>query len=271
MTDLIITSRTNPLVKEVRALTQKKAREQRGEFLVEGIQPVVQAIESGAPIRLLIVAPELLTSEVAQAAIARQEKRGTRKLMVSRSVFETLTEREHPAGVAAVVQIQPQELANLRVDANALFVGLYQVSNPGNLGAILRTADAVRTRGVILVGNATDPYAPAAVKASRGALFTVPLVRVRDLFELMAWCGTTGVRLVATSDAGAAPLWHADLRTPLLCLFGNEGEGLPPEVLAQGAAVRIPMEGRVDSLNLAVAAGVLLYECVRQRDLRDGA
>jgi TrmH family RNA methyltransferase len=153
----------------------------------------------------------------------------------------------------------------LRVDENAIFVALFQVSSPGNLGTILRTADATQARGVILIGNATDPYAPTALNASRGALFSVPLVQLQNANELLEWCHLKSVRIVTTSDQAARNLWDADLSAPVLLVFGNEGEGLPPEILARGQAVKIPMAGGVDSLNLAVAAGVLLYECVRRK------
>lgn len=265
MNESVITSRANPLIKELRALSQKNFREQRGEFLIEGIQPVLQALQSEANVRMLLVASELLTSKVAHDAVQQQERAGTRIVYVSREVFEALAEREHPTGIAAVIKISARALHDLRAEANAIFVALYQVSNPGNLGAILRTADAVNARGVILIGNATDPYAPFALNASRGAIFTVPLVQIENANELLEWCRVNDVRVVTTSDQGQDNLWDADLRAPVLFLFGNEGEGLPPHMLAQGQAVKIPMRGAVDSLNLAVAAGVILYEIVRRQ------
>ncbi len=265
MNESVITSRANPLIKELRALAQKKVREQRGEFLVEGIQPVLQAFQSGAVVRMILVASDLLTSKIAREAVRTQERAGTRIVRISRDVFESLAEREHPTGIVAVVKITLRSLSELRVDEDAIFVALYQVSNPGNLGTILRTADAVNARGVILIGNATDPYAPSALKASRGAVFSIPLVRLENANELLEWCHARQVRIVTTSDRAAQNFWDADLRAPLVMVLGNEGEGLPQAILDQGNAVKIPMGGAVDSLNLAVAASVLLYECVRRR------
>ncbi len=265
----MITSRANPLVKELRALAQKKVREQRGEFLVEGIQPVLQAISSRAEIRMLLVASELLTSKIARDAVRRQEHKGTRIVHVSRAAFESLAEREHPTGIAAVVKIPARSLDDLRADENAIFVALPHVSNPGNLGAILRTADAVNARGVILIGAVTDPYAPPALNASRGAIFSVPIVRVEHAQNVLHWARSHNLRVFTTSDQAAQDVWDADLRAPILFFFGNEGEGLPPEILAQGNAVKIPMRGAVDSLNLAVAASVILFESVRQQTTDD--
>lgn len=264
MSETVIRSRANPLVRELRALAQKKVRAQRGEFLVEGIQAVLQAIESGAEIRLLIVAPDLLTSKVARDAVRTQERAGLRVVEVTQEVFASLAEREHPTGLAAVAKIKTHSLDGFRARGNDILVALNRVSNPGNLGTILRTADAVRAQGVVLIGDVTDPYAPTALNAARGAVFTVPLFRASDAEGVLAWARANNFRIVTTSDRAEQTLWNADLRPPLILLFGNEGEGLPEQLLEQGQAVRIPMAGRIDSLNLAVAAGVLLYECVRQ-------
>lgn len=263
MSSELITSRANPLIKELRALSQKKMRVQRAEFLIQGIQLVLEAISSRAEIKLLVVAAELLTSELARETVKQQARAGTRVSYVSREVFESFAEREHPTGIAAIVKIAERSLNELRIDSNAIFVALYQVSNPGNLGTILRTADAVKVGGVILMGSATDPYAPTALNASRGAIFSVPMVQVERAQDVLDWARSQNIRVVTTSDHAAKNVWDADLTAPLLLLFGNEGEGLPPEILAQGEAVKIPMYGAVDSLNLAVAASVLLYECVR--------
>ena len=270
MSDAVISSVSNPLVKELRALAKKQERDARGEFLCEGIQLVIQAVQSGAPIKMIAVAPDVLASAAGREVVRRQERAGTRIVRVTRAVFESFAERDNPSGLAAVVKLVPRGLDALPRADDALFVALHQVSNPGNLGSILRTADAVRASGVIVLGASTDLYAPAAVKASRGALFTVPCVRVRAVPEFLEFVQTRALRIVTTSDAAEQDLWHADLRAPLALLFGSEGEGLPPELLRVGQAVRIPMFGKIDSLNLASAASVLLYEAKRQEILRNG-
>ncbi len=261
----MITSLANPLVKELRALTRKKERDARGEFLVEGIQPLVCAAQNNAPLKMILVAPDLLTSPRAHAFVETQERHGARVVRVSRAVFESFAERENPSGLAAVAKIAPRALTEIRLDAHALLVALYQIGNPGNLGAILRTADAVNARGVILIGATTDLYAPAVVQASRGALFAVPCVRVDTAAEFLAWARAHSVRLVTTSDRAAQEFWRADLRPPLALVFGSEGAGLPDALLQAGQPTRIPMTGQLDSLNLACAASVLLYEAKRQQ------
>lgn len=260
----MIISTANPLIKRVRALAQRKQREAEGAFLVEGIRAVWQAVESGAPVELLIEAPDLLTSEPARAMVEARRAAGMRVVAVSAGVFERLAEREHPSGLAAVARMVDRRLDDLVVTPRALFVALLETGNPGNLGTILRTMDAVAADGLILIGAATDPYHPSAVRASMGALFTIPVVRIPGAETVLDWCRLHGIGIVTTSAQAEQDHWSARYPRPCLLLFGSEGEGLSPALLRAGdLAVRLPMQGHVDSLNLAVAAGILLYEARR--------
>lgn len=264
--DSPISSASNPLVKRVRRLGERKHRRQEGAFFVEGIQPVWQAVEAGATIETFVVAPDLLTSEPARRMLAEQVTRGTRCASVTRPIFEALSEREHPSGLAAIVRIRPARLDDLTITATTFFVALHQVGNPGNLGTIVRTADAAGAAGAIVLGDATDPFHPTAVKASMGALFALPVVTVANPKDFFAWAAVRGVHVVTTSARAPHEHWSAHYPLPVALLLGSEGEGLPPDLLARGElAVRIPMTGTAHSLNLAVAAGILLYEVRRQR------
>jgi RNA methyltransferase, TrmH family len=263
MTELI-RSTANPIVKRVRLLAERKHRRREGAFFVEGLQPVWLAVEAGAPIETFIVAPELLVSEPAQALVAAQEARGVPVARVTRELFAALSGRDGPAGLGAIVRAQTTRLADLAVRPGAPLVALHEIGNPGNLGTIIRTADAAGAGGVILVGNTTDPFAPAAVKASMGSLFTVPVVHATTPDDFFAWADARGVTVVTTSERADVEHWTAHYPEPLALLLGSEGAGLPPDVLARGALrVRIPMTGTAHSLNLAVAAGILLYEVRR--------
>lgn len=262
--ETVITSRTNPLIKELRALRQRKERDRKGAFFVEGIQPVLHALAAGADIELILVALERLTSPAARDAVRVATKSGRRIVQVSASVLESLCEREEPTGLAAVVRYHPASLDDLRIGPDTILTALYEIRNPGNLGSIIRTCDAVGSGAVILIGATTDPYHPTAVKASRGAIFTVPLVHLDAAEELIEWCSRARVRLVTAHDKAEQDVWTADLSCPLVCLFGGEGEGLPSDITNAGTPVRIPMAGAVDSLNVSVAAGILLYEARRR-------
>jgi TrmH family RNA methyltransferase len=263
MTD-VITSAANPLIKRVRLLADRKYRRREGAFVVRGVQPVWQAVEAGADIEILIVAPELLRSPAAEM-VAEQEARGVTVARLSAELFGRIADRDGPAGLAAIVRKRIGSLDQLTVRPDSVFAALHEIANPGNLGTIIRTADAAGAAGVILVGQCTDPYDPAAVKASMGAVFTVPVATVAAPAEFLRWGREQGIAVAVTSGSGTGALWETALPQPLAILFGSEGAGLPEELLAAGdLRLRIPMTGTAESLNLAVAAGVLLYEAWRQ-------
>ncbi|MFV9506753.1 MAG: TrmH family RNA methyltransferase [Oscillochloridaceae bacterium umkhey_bin13] len=259
----MITSPANPTMRQIRGLRQRKTREANGLCLLEGIRLVTEAIQAGAAIESLIVAPELLRSPFAQQLVAEQAANGTTILEVSPSVFASLSEKDGPQGLAAVVQQRW-----LALDAAALgpapgWVALIEPADPGNLGTIIRTADGVGASGVIIVGNGADPYDPAALRAAMGATFALNLARA-TWDELVGWRTRHAAPLIGSSDRAATHFQQCVYPQPLILLMGSERQGLSAEQLAAcDHVVGIPMRGRSDSLNLAVATGVLLYELLR--------
>jgi RNA methyltransferase, TrmH family len=271
MSDPVISSAANPLIKRVRLLADRKHRRREGAFVAQGIQPVWQAVEAAADIEVLIVAPDLLRPAAAVAMVAEQADRGVRVARVSAEVFARIADRDGPTGLAAIVRARPLPLTALTVAPGSLFVALHEAGNPGNLGTIIRTASAAGAAGVILAGAATDPYDPAAVKASMGAIFEVP-VAAAGADDLLSWAAAQGVTVAAAAAQASRSYWDSELPLPLLILLGSEGDGLPPELVSRvrqggGRAVRIPMTGTAESLNLAVAAAVLMYEVRRRTGL----
>jgi len=263
MTELI-TSAANPLIKRVRLLGDRRHRRREAAFVVQGAQPVWQAIEAGADVEVLITAPDLLR-EPAAGMVAEQEARGVRVARVSVSLFARIADREGPTGLAAIVRSRTAGLGELAVPPDAVFVALHEVANPGNLGTIIRTADAAGAAGVILIGHGADPFDPAAVKASMGALFNVPVVAEPSSAAFLDWCRQHKTAVAVTSAAGSASLWDIPIPRPVALLLGSEGPGLPEDLLAAGdIRLRIPMTGTAESLNLAVATGILLYETWRR-------
>jgi TrmH family RNA methyltransferase len=262
----LITSLQNPLVKRARKLRQRKFREIEGVFLVEGIAHVRQAIDHAAGIESLLVCPDLLSSEGAWEAIREREAVGVETLYLSREPFESIVVRDHPSGLAAIVKMAERPLTDLSASDDSVFVAVLEVGNPGNLGSIIRTVDAAGGAGVVIVGDATDPWHPQTVKASMGTLFSVPVHRTKAIDDLFAWCLMERVDVITTSVRAEHLLWDAPLDTPCLFLLGSETQGLPPDVLARGKlSVKLPMEGTASSLNLSVAAGIFLYEMRRRR------
>lgn len=264
---MTITSLSNPAVKEIRALRQRKERDRTGLCLADGIRLVGEAVQVGAGVEAIVAAPQLLRSTFAQELIANRG-REVAYLEVSPQVFGSLSARDRPQGLAAVVRQRWEPLEQVRLAADHCWVVLDGPQDPGNLGTIARTSDAVGGAGIILLGDTADPYDPATLRASMGAIFSQRLVRATRS-EFANWKRRWAYTVVGTSDAAAAEYRSVDYQPPLLLLMGGEREGLPAEQQAMcDLVVRIPMAGRSDSLNLAVATALVLYEISHQQRTR---
>ncbi len=261
---MIITSFSNPKIKFIHKLKQKKFRQETGLFFIEGLRTVGEAIQTRASIETLIIAPDLLVSDFGQSLLEDPFIKNIEKIDVSAEVFEKIAQKDGPQGIGAIVRHHWTPLENLQVEASDLWVTLDAVSDPGNLGTIMRTADAVGARGIILLGNSTDPFDPGAVKASMGAIFSLELSQ-SDWNSFHLWQETNRVMLIGTSDSASQDYQKIKYLRPLALLMGSERHGLAPEMItACDEMARIPMEGRSDSLNLAVATAVMLYEIYNQ-------
>jgi RNA methyltransferase, TrmH family len=262
----LITSSANPLVRRLRKLRHRKFRESEGVFLIEGIAHVRQALDHEAQLERIFYCPELLRSEPALAAVERIRERGTEVTVLGREAFESIVERDHPSGLGAVAVMNQRDISELKPSSGTTIVGLVDIGNPGNLGSIIRTVDAVGGQAVVVMGDSTDEYHPQAVKASMGTLFSVPVYRCATPHALLEWGAGVGLAIVTTSARARQSLWDVQLPDSAVYLFGSEAQGLGPEVLAAGQlSVSMPMEGAASSLNLAVAVGVVLYEVKRRR------
>jgi TrmH family RNA methyltransferase len=269
--DLLITSTRNPRVKYLRSLRLRKYRQRESRFLIEGIRIVEEALTGGAPVETLVCAPDLLISERANALVERVEP--SRRLLLSGDVFRTLSDREEPQGIAAVLHIEERSLVDLPLDNDLLAIVAYQLRDPGNLGTIIRTADAAGATGVVVVEPSVDLYDPQTVRATMGSLFSLPVVRLDDETALARWYRDIRLRglpllVVATSAQGPQLHFEVDYRRPLVLLMGSERHGLPSPVRGEAdVLVRLPMVGRATSLNVAAAAAALIYEVIRQRSI----
>jgi TrmH family RNA methyltransferase len=247
----------------------RKYREQGAHFWIEGIRIVHEAIMTGASIECLVYAPEILVSEHGQRLVG--EVPSDRLLSVSPHVFESLSRRDGPQGVGAVVRMIDRPLADIPVTSDLLLLVAHQLRDPGNLGTIIRTADCVGASGVVLVEPSADPYDERAIRASMGSLFALPLVRLSDDGPLWRWlweaqASGCPLQTVATSAQAGQDYRAPDYRRPSVILVGSEGPGLPDDMRARAdTVVKIPLLGRASSLNVASATAVLLYEAINQR------
>ncbi len=265
----MITSFRNPLIKRIRQLRQKKVRLREGVGFLEGIRAVLTAVEAvPEQIESLVYAPDLLTSEVARKMLQAAAAEGVDTIPISAEIFNGISGRDNPTGLAAVIRSPLRRLVDLEVSPNSLFVALEAIADPGNLGTILRLLDAVGAAGCILVGQTTDLTHPNALKASMGSAFTVPVAAVERPEQLVEWASAQGLQRVATSARADESYWTAAYHFPVLIMMGSEQQGLSPGLReAADLSVVIPMWGQPTSLNLAVATGLVLYEVRRRSGL----
>lgn len=256
----IITSRQNPKVRQARALRQRKQRSKQGLFLVEGIRHIGEAADAGALLEYVLYAPDLLTSDYAHTLIAQLQERNVSCHAVANEVFATLTNKDNPQGILAVAVQQTTSLEQLDPHNFPWGVALVSPQDPGNIGTILRTIDAAGASGLVLLDSAADPYHPTAVRASMGALFWHSLVRT-SFGEFATWARQHKYHIYGSSARGGTNYRAIEsYQFPTILLLGNERHGLTLEQAALcEQMICLPMRGKATSLNLAVAAGVLLY------------
>ena len=243
-------------------LTNRGKRQRAGEFLVQGVRPITLAAEHGWQIRTLLHA-EGPKSRWAQDLLDRYDS-----TVLDEDLLRELGEKDEQE-LIAVVGLREDRLDRIPRPPDLLAVVFDRPSTPGNIGTLVRSADAFGAHGVIVTGHAADPYDPRAVRASTGSLFAIPVVRVPSHREVLDWAGAAAI--VATDEAGDTDLADVDLTGPTVVLIGNETTGLTAawRDSAQRTA-RIPIAGAASSLNAAVAATVVLYEAARQRGARQG-
>jgi TrmH family RNA methyltransferase len=266
-----VTSLANPIVKDIKALMNKKAREETGSFIAEGLKLIIDALELGWTIRTLIYSKAAKGKPLVEKVAAKTVASGGLVLEVSEKVMSSIVRRDNPQMVAGVFEQRWRPLADVKPQKGETYVALDRVRDPGNLGTIIRTADAVGASGVILVGDCTDPFAVETVRATMGSVFAMPVSRA-TVEEFIAWRKGAGVNVVATHLAGSVDYRTVDYAVkPVVVLMGNEQSGLPEELATKAdTRVRIPQEGRADSLNLAIATAVMLYEARRHLLKLDG-
>jgi TrmH family RNA methyltransferase len=256
----LITSHSNPKIKQARALRQRKSRDETGLFLVEGLFHIGEALAARAAIDSLFYAPDRLDSDFARQLIDRALADGLVCYETTAEILASLAEKENPQGVIAVVRQQRVNLADLAPQNFPWGVAIVSPQDPGNVGAILRCIDAVGASGLILLDSGVDPYHPTAVRASLGSIFWHPIASA-SFAEWSEWAQRQGYHIYGTSAKGSVDYQEVEAyEQPLIVLLGSEREGLSrDQAAACQQLVRLPMRGRVSSLNLAVAAGVVLY------------
>ncbi|MCD8490201.1 MAG: RNA methyltransferase [Desertifilum sp.] len=260
-----ITSAQNPLVKQIRKLHQAKGRREQQLFLLEGTHLIEEACSAGYPLVTACCTPEWL--EKHQALWQQVEQRCDRAWVVSEAVMKAIATTVTPDGVIATApRRQPFSIAELLQSPIPLILVLETLQDPGNLGTIIRTAAASGISGLVISTDSVDLDHPKVLRASAGQWFRLPVIQCENLQQALEELRACGVQLVATTPQATLTHWDLNWQQPTAILLGNEGAGLSPELLAiADTPVKIPLHQGVESLNVAIAAAVILYEAQRQR------
>ncbi|WEK51355.1 MAG: RNA methyltransferase [Candidatus Kaistia colombiensis] len=260
-----ITSVTNPTIKDIRGLALSKNRKESGLFVTEGMKLVADAVEEDWPIKILVYGAKVADHPVVKRVATTAHARGGDVLEVSEAVLAKITRRDNPQMVVGVFEQKLTPKSEIKPGPTGVWVALDGIKDPGNLGTIIRTADAVGAEGVILVGDTVDPFGVEAVRATMGSIFHMKLARM-SVDEFKSWRkGWPGI-VVGTHLSGKSDYRTIDYDRPVMLFMGNEQSGLPDDLAATcDHLVKIPQAGRADSLNLAIATGVMLYEIRRDK------
>lgn len=262
---MLITSTANPRVKAAARLREHRGREDQGRIIIDGIREIGRALAAGIEVAEVYFFPELCQDADAQSILGAARRGGAELLEVSPPVMEKLSYGNRVEGFVAVAPTPRRTLADLQLPAGALIAVVEGAEKPGNLGAMLRSADAAGVAAVIVAGGVTDLYNPNAIRASLGAIFTVPVCTAAPQ-AVLDWLRQHHYRMFAARVDGAVPYTAADFRGAAAIILGSEAAGLSAAWQGEDVvAIKLPMLGQVDSLNLSAAAAVLFYEALRQR------
>lgn len=261
-----ITSLQNPRVKTLVRLRERRDRDDAGLFLIEGYREVRRALEKQVRMKELYFCPDWFLGENEPALLEQAQAAGTQLFELSKEAFAKVSYRDRPDGLLAVAPQWRRSLADLALSPRPFLLVVESIEKPGNLGTILRSADAAGVDAVIVCDAVTDVFNPNVVRSSTGVLFSVPVV-VAESAEVHRWLKGQGIRVVATTPDTPHLYTKTDLTGPLAIVMGSEQYGLSQFWLQEAnALVRIPMAGQADSLNVAMATIITLFEAVRQRN-----
>ena len=259
-----ITSLSNPIIKDIKSLTQKKNRDASNKFIAEGLKLVIDAIDSGWEIEILIYAKAAAQKEIVQKTAAKVGANSGLILEVTEKVLTSITRRDNPQMVVGVFKQRFSDLDKLKPESGDTFIALDRVRDPGNLGTIIRTADAAGIKGVILVGATTDAFSIETVRATMGSIFALPILKC-DVDTFLNWQNAHDISVIGSHLKGSVDYRTIDYKSkPTVLLMGNEQAGLPDELASKcDQLARIPQVGDADSLNLAIATALMIYEARR--------
>lgn len=267
-----VTGSQNPVIKEVRSLRNKSAREEKGLYFIEGTRFVEEAVKEylngTAEIKYIVVSDTFAASADMAVLTGPCEKRGIKIYHIPDALFASVSDTMNPQGILAVLGLHKTFLRDARVPGG-LIVILDGIRDPGNMGTIIRTADAAGCAGVIIPDGCVELYNPKVLRSTMGSVYHLPVWHCGSITEAMDFCKENGFKIFASHLDGAVSIYDADLSGNTALIIGSEAEGISAEALSHAdVLVKIPMTGKAESLNASVAAGVMIFEAVRQEVCR---
>lgn len=260
----ILSSKGNSIIKQSTKLKIKKYRQESGQFMVEGVRFVEEAIMSGAPVKYCLCSEELHGDRV-ELILGTMAKKNIKVYMVKGELMGQICDTETPQGIAAVIEKKDPDIDRLIEDCDFLIL-VDRIQDPGNLGTIIRTADAAGAGGVILAEGTVDLYSPKVLRSTMGSIFHVPVVSSLDIIDTIDKMKSNGFKVYVSSLEAAAAYYQEDYRGRTAIVIGNEANGVDSSIILHAdRLVKIPMPGQAESLNAAVAGGILMFEVVRSR------
>ncbi len=261
----IITSGQNPVVKEIKTLANKKYREEKKLYFIEGIRFIEEAFKENVHIEKILISEKLASNKGGEEVLAKINASGCNTYMLNEKLFKEISETENPQGVLAVLKTRQYGFSDIIRENNFLLI-LESIQDPGNMGTIIRTADAAGVTGIVMSKGCVDIYNPKVLRSTMGSIFRVPIYMSEDLRETIDSIKLRGMKVYAAHLKGRLNYFEADLKGNTAVIIGNEANGISD--MAAGCSdelLKIPMFGTIESLNASVAASILMYEAVRQR------
>lgn len=260
-----ITSINNPLVKEIKTLYRKKGRIKNKAFIIEGIKMIEEAIDNSYPVKNIIYTDQFLKTKDGENFFERIKDLDN-TIYVPNNIFKEISDTENPQGILGIAKLEYENLNEIYKKERPFLLFLDEVQDPGNMGTIIRTADAFNADGIIITEGCVDPYNPKVVRATMGSIFRVPLYYISDGIHELKNLKDMNIRVYSTALTGSIPIYETDFQKGFVLIIGNESNGVRKEIFSlSDKLIKIPMPGKAESLNAGVAASIIMYEVMKQR------
>ncbi|MEQ8168888.1 MAG: RNA methyltransferase [Candidatus Eremiobacterota bacterium] len=261
----MITSHDNPRIKFLKSLLTTQGRKKNKSFIIEGFKLFQEALNSGSQIECFFYSPAALEGREGLFLTDIIEKKNINSCLISDSIMNSLCDTVSPRGLVAVIKKEINYTEEIDF-SDHIWLMAYEIQDPGNLGTIIRTADAAGVKGIFLSTGTVDVTNPKVIRATMGSFFHTGLFKIKDIESFMLQSRKKGVTFITTSVSSGKEYFNIKYRTPVVLIAGNEGHGLPDDIIHQSdITVTIPVYGKAESLNVGIATGIILYEIARQK------